>query len=200
MTHQIDARGLACPGPVLQARKIIYESNPAALSVRVDNPASAENVSRFLSSRDFDVQVDADGRDYQIVGRRRATAAAADTPAPTVPNEAPERIMIVISSSVLGHGDDQLGAKLMLNYLSTLPEMGPELWHLVFVNSGVKLTVTDSPALPALRELEAQGLTILVCGTCLSHFDLLEHKQVGQTTNMLDIVSAMRLANKVITL
>lgn len=200
MSNQIDARGLACPGPVLQARKVIDESNPAALTVRVDNPASAENVSRFLSSRDFDVQVDADGNDYQIVGRRRTTAAAADTPAPAAPNEAPERVMIVISSSLLGRGDDQLGAKLMLNYLSTLPEMGPELWHLVFVNSGVKLTVTDSPALPALRGLEAQGLTILVCGTCLSHFDLLKHKQVGQTTNMLDIVSAMRLANKVITL
>ena len=60
-----------------------------------------------------------------------------------------------------------------------------------------QLTLTNGPA---LRGLEAQGLTILVCGTCLSHFDLLKHKQVGQTTNMLDIVSAMRLANKVITL
>ena len=199
MSNQIDARGLACPGPVLQARKVIDESNPAALTVRVDNPASAENVSRFLSSRDFDVQVETDEGDYQIVGRRTTVAEAA-TAAPAIPHEAPERIMIVISSSLLGRGDDELGAKLMLNYLSTLPEMGPELWHLVFVNSGVKLTVTDSPALPALRGLEAQGLTILVCGTCLSHFDLLKHKQVGQTTNMLDIVSAMRLANKVITL
>jgi hypothetical protein len=51
-----------------------------------------------------------------------------------------------------------------------------------------------------LADLQAyakEGLTILVCGTCLSHFNLLEAKQVGQTTNMLDIVTAMQLADKV---
>jgi TusA-related sulfurtransferase len=51
-----------------------------------------------------------------------------------------------------------------------------------------------------LKELEAGGLTILVCGTCLDHFDLLPRKQVGQTTNMLDIVTAMQLADKVINI
>jgi hypothetical protein len=40
----------------------------------------------------------------------------------------------------------------------------------------------------------------MVCGTCLNHFQLLEQKQVGETTNMLDIVTAMQLADKVITL
>ena len=49
-------------------------------------------------------------------------------------------------------------------------------------------------------ELETEGLTILVCGTCLDHFDLLARKQVGQTTNMLDIVTAMQLADKVINI
>ena len=39
-----------------------------------------------------------------------------------------------------------------------------------------------------------------MCGTCLNHFKLLEAKQVGETTNMLDIVTAMQLADKVITL
>jgi hypothetical protein len=43
-------------------------------------------------------------------------------------------------------------------------------------------------------------LQILVCGTCLTHFDLLKRKQVGVTTNMLDIVTAMQLADKVINI
>jgi hypothetical protein len=51
-----------------------------------------------------------------------------------------------------------------------------------------------------LEELEAAGITILVCGTCLDYFNLLERKQVGQTTNMLDIVTAMQLADKVINI
>ena len=40
----------------------------------------------------------------------------------------------------------------------------------------------------------------MLCGTCLDHFDLLARKQVGVTTNMLDIVTAMQLAEKVISI
>ena len=74
------------------------------------------------------------------------------------------------------------------------------MWRLVFVNSGVKLTIDGAGSLEDLKAMESVGLTILVCGTCLDHFNLLEKKQVGQTTNMLDIVTAMQLADKVINI
>jgi hypothetical protein len=32
------------------------------------------------------------------------------------------------------------------------------------------------------------------------HFNILDEKQVGETTNMLDIVTAMQLADKVINI
>jgi hypothetical protein len=70
----------------------------------------------------------------------------------------------------------------------------------VFVNNGVKLTIDGSEVLDDLKGYENGGLKILVCGTCLTHFNLLERKQVGETTNMLDIVTAMQLADKVISL
>jgi selenium metabolism protein YedF len=100
----------------------------------------------------------------------------------------------------MGRGDEELGGKLMINFLKTLKEMGTDLWRLVFVNNGVKLTLEDSEILPDLQTYEKEGLHILVCGTCLNHFGLLEKKQVGETTNMLDIVTAMQLADKVINL
>jgi selenium metabolism protein YedF len=100
----------------------------------------------------------------------------------------------------IGFGDNELGLKLMVNFLRTLKEMGDELWRLVFVNNGVKLTINGSVVLADLREYEKAGLKILVCGTCLDHFNLLERKQVGETTNMLDIVTAMQLADKVISI
>ena len=78
--------------------------------------------------------------------------------------------------------------------------MGPELWRLVFINNGVKLTIDGSEVLKDLKQYEESGLTILVCGTCLNHFNLLDQKQVGETTNMLDIVTAMQLADKVINI
>lgn len=106
----------------------------------------------------------------------------------------------MITSDRLGHGDDILGAGLLFNFLKTLNEMGPDLWRLVFVNSGVKLTVEEAEALPVLRELADAGVSILVCGTCLNHFNLLDKKQVGETTNMLDIVTSLQVADQVINI
>ena len=65
---------------------------------------------------------------------------------------------------------------------------------------GVKLTINGSPVLEDLVAYEKDGLTILVCGTCLTHFGLLEAKKIGETTNMLYIVTAMQLADKVINI
>lgn len=78
--------------------------------------------------------------------------------------------------------------------------MGDELWRLVFVNNGVKLTIEGSEILPVLQDFEEDGLQILVCGTRLTYFNLLDDKQVGETTNILDIVTAMQLADKVINI
>lgn len=108
------------------------------------------------------------------------------------------RIAVFVTASSIGRGDETLGAKLMLNFLSTLPELGPELWRVVLVNSGVYLAVEGSPCLEKLQALEAAGALVLVCGTCLEHFGLLDKKRVGQTTNMLDVVTSLQLASKVI--
>ncbi|MEZ4565414.1 MAG: sulfurtransferase-like selenium metabolism protein YedF [Desulfobacterales bacterium] len=108
--------------------------------------------------------------------------------------------MVMIATDRFGYGDDDLGRKLMISFIKTLGEMGSELWRLVFVNNGVKLTVSGAEVLDELKKLADSGIHILVCGTCLTHFDILEEKQVGETTNMLDIVTAMQLADKVINI
>jgi len=54
--------------------------------------------------------------------------------------------------------------------------------------------------LDVLKSLQSDGVHIMVCGTCLTHFDLLDQKRVGETTNMLDIVTAMQAADKVINI
>lgn len=88
----------------------------------------------------------------------------------------------------------------MVSFLRTLKEMGDDLWRLVFVNNGVKLTIDGSEILKDLKAYDSRGFKIMVCGTCLDHFKLLDRKQVGETTNILDIVTAMQLADKVINL
>jgi selenium metabolism protein YedF len=200
MTQELDCRGLACPAPVLQTKETIEKERPGIIKVMVDNEAAKQNVSRFLESQKFEVSVEKSGTDFRVVGKGDGQAVLPDeTPVEAAQTDI-QKIMVMIATDRMGLGDDALGGKLIVNFIKTLKEMGGELWRLVFVNNGVKLTVADSPVLPDLKQLDESGIQILVCGTCLDHFGLLNEKQVGETTNMLDIVTAMQLAHKVINI
>jgi selenium metabolism protein YedF len=199
MTKEIDCRGLACPAPVLQTKEALEKDRPNVIKVVVDNEASKQNVSRFMESQNLEVTVLQEGTDFHVIGKI-AEHASTEIPVEKKPDTGHKKIMVMVANDRMGHGDDELGQKLMLSFLKTLKEMGGELWRLVFVNNGVKLTIEGSDVLAVIQELENEGIHILVCGTCLTHFDLLDKKQVGETTNMLDIVTAMQLADKVINI
>lgn len=204
MKKHLDACGLACPAPVLLVKDFLDKENPQELSVLVDNEPCRENVTRFLGTRNFMVTVEAEKNGIIRLQARRAGNAdePLQTPAPehSATASTQTRILILVTSDRLGRGDSQLGEKLMINYIKTLREMGNELWQIIFVNSGVKLTVDTSPVLQELQEYEQSGIVILACGTCLAHFELTESKKVGATTNMLDIITATQLADKVISI
>jgi selenium metabolism protein YedF len=196
----IDCRGLACPAPVLTAKQVIEAENLNELTVVVDNEAARQNVTRFLESQKFQVSVEASEDDFLVTGQRDSDIALVDDSQFEKEEVHQKKIMIMDATDRMGHGDNELGQKLMVNFLKTLKEMGDELWRLVFINNGVKLTIEDAETLEDLNELEENGIHILVCGTCLTHFDLMDRKKVGETTNMLDIVTAMQLADKVINI
>jgi selenium metabolism protein YedF len=202
--HVIDCRGLACPAPVLRAKETIDRGQVDCLVMLVDNEAARENVSRFLSRAGYAVRLEEWEGAAAVVGERLGAAAEFAKPIPEksvapIKPPAEPKIMVLAGTDRLGTGDDFLGERLMVSFLGTLKEMGRELWTLVLLNAGVKLACTGSEVLTALSELEAAGVQVLVCGTCLNHFNLLEQKQVGETTNMLDIVSHMQLADKVVS-
>ena len=134
-----------------------------------------------------------------MLGDRRSNSlfAAAPAAAPAADTEN-RKTLVLITTDTLGRGDDELGARLMENFLASLPELGPSLWRIVLLNGGVKLAATEGKCLDTLKQLESSGVSILVCGTCLNFFYLLEAKQVGETTNMMDVVTSLSLAGKVI--
>ena len=204
MHKKLDARGLACPAPVLMTKDAVEKDKLDRVEVIVDNEAAKENVSRFLGAQQFSVTTAEEGDDYKICAQRQGymmgtISKPEDFPQPKASDQK-QKIMVLIATDRLGNGDDELGKKLIVSFIKTIKEMGDELWRLVLVNNGVKLTIDDSPVLEDLVAYENDGLTILVCGTCLTHFGLLEAKKVGETTNMLDIVTAMQLADKVINI
>ncbi|MDK9705568.1 MAG: sulfurtransferase-like selenium metabolism protein YedF [Desulforhopalus sp.] len=201
MAKRLDARRLTCPAPVLMVKDFVEKEQPAELLVLVDNAASCENVARFLGTHQYLVTEEETNGEFHLLARHReggrSVMGSEAKPAPVA--EARTKILVLVTASQLGHGDEGLGGKLMVNYLKTLKEMAGDLWQLIFVNSGVQLTIDTSPVLTELQEYERLGVIILACGTCLEHFQLTARKKVGATTNMLDIVTAMQFADKVIT-
>lgn len=202
MAEILDCRGLVCPEPVIRTRSLL-ERNPEDVEVLVDNAPASENVSRLLARSGYAPQVEKRADSLWAVTAHRAgvsCAAAGEVIAAAGSDEQEKtcRTLVFLSSDTVGSGSDELGSRLMANFLATLPEMGANLWRIVMVNGGVRLASTPGPCLDALKKLEQNGVSLLVCGTCLDYYHLLEQKQVGETTNMLDIVTSLDLADKVI--
>ncbi|WP_035277405.1 sulfurtransferase-like selenium metabolism protein YedF [Desulforegula conservatrix] len=198
----LDFKGKVCPVPVMGTKKYLDENNNCLeLGVQVDNMAAVENVRRLLENNGFSVSVTGEGREFQLSGKRRPEAFEKSGNSMSPQIEAPARnTLVMITSDRLGQGDEALGKGLIKNFILTLKEMGPELWRIIFLNAGVKLAAEGSESLDHLIELENEGVSILVCGTCLNHYGLLEKKKIGETTNMLDVVTSLEIAGKVITI
>ena len=196
--NRLDYKGLNCPQPVMETRKFLDEHpDTGSLCVVVDNKAASENVSRYLSTRGFRAEIKEDGRDFLVTGERAEACLACETFDVTVLEKS---TLIMITHNTIGTGSLELGKKLMASFVKTLAEIKDSLWRLVFVNEGVTLTVEGSETYPVLRELEQQGVSILVCGTCLDFFNLVDKKKAGVTTNMLDIMTSLQIAAKVINI
>jgi selenium metabolism protein YedF len=114
--------------------------------------------------------------------------------------QAGKKTVVLLATDSLGKPDEALGQHIVVNFIMKLKEMKDDLWRLILLNGAVKHTVAGSEGLPHLQELALNGLGILVCGPCLMAFGLYEKNQVGEVTNMLDIITSMQLADKVISL
>ncbi len=202
----LECQGLSCPQPVLKCKEAV-DSGAGRLRIVVDNEPAKENVCRFLGTKNFEILgVNAENGEWTILAQPGDNTDSSPDSFSRERDEKPKssptpegKTLVFITQDKIGHGDDELGTKLMHNFLATLPEMGEELWRVILLNGGVRLAIEDNPALKSLQALLQNGVSILVCGTCLDFFDLLEHKEVGETTNMLDVVTSLQLADKVIS-
>jgi selenium metabolism protein YedF len=103
----------------------------------------------------------------------------------------------LIQSEGLGRGDDELGKILMINFLRLLAESPEKPAAMIFWNTGVPLVCEGSWALAHLRDLEAKGVEILACGTCLEFFELTDKLAVGKPTDMVSSIRSMMTSDVV---
>jgi hypothetical protein len=108
--------------------------------------------------------------------------------------------MILVSREGMGSGPPDLQRRLFSTYLCLLLENGWTPLAFGFYTDGVKLLVEGSPVLEPLRELEAAGVRLIACKTCLDYYGIGDRIRVGIVGGMGDIMAAMALGTKVITL
>jgi intracellular sulfur oxidation DsrE/DsrF family protein len=87
----------------------------------------------------------------------------------------------------------------MGSWLRTLGTLEEKPDALVFTNGGVRLLGPESPHLEALRALDAAGVDLLACVTCLEFYALTGQLAVGTVSNMREIVQRTMGAAKVVT-
>jgi selenium metabolism protein YedF len=201
----VDARGLACPQPVLETKRVLDETDSSVLRVLVQGYTSRENVSRYARNQGCEVEVQEQGTDeFEITLTRAGSEVARDEKEDLLPCPVPEqsqsaRIVVYVGNNCMGRGDDELGQKLMRGFLRTWIDVSPRPWRMIFINSGVKLTTLDEEGSEAISMLEEKGVEILSCGTCLQHFGIEDKLKVGKVTNMFEVIESLNAAAKVIS-
>ena len=193
---EIDARGLACPQPVVLAKEAIEKLGEEGnlLVVVVDDPASCENVERFSRSQECSVKTVRKGEEYHIQ-IQKPTSLGEST---ALKDEKPERTVVYVNSNLLGVGDEALGSILMRGFLKTLLDLTKKPNRLIFINSGVQLACEGSEVMEALQALSDAGVEILACGTCLDFYKLKEKLRVGRVSNMYEIAQSLLEADRLI--
>lgn len=203
---QVNALGDACPIPVVKTKKAIEQlQGSGVVETLVDNEIAVQNLTKMANQKGYKVSSRklAD-RQYQVVmeiGEAGDAEAAPETgvsePEACMP-DARDNTVVVISSATMGEGDPELGRLLMKGYIYALTQLDTLPKTLLFYNGGAALTCEGSASLEDLKSLEAQGVQILTCGTCLNHYGLTDSLKVGEVTNMYVIAETMAGASKLI--
>ena len=205
MKVTVDARGLACPQPVLLAKKAIAENEE--VTVLVDNDIAVENIRRLAAKTacGFSVTEKEDGvREIALVRTGSAGQASADTAAEVglscgvVPGKEAGPVVVILSDNRMGRGDDVLGDILIRSFIHTLLQLKPLPAAIICYNAGVKLAVKESPVLDDLQQLAQAGVDILICGTCVNYFGLGDQVAAGHISNMYDIAETMAGAARLV--
>lgn len=204
----MNAMGDACPIPVVKTKNAIRELGAAGGEVEtlVDNEIAVQNLTKMANQKGYGVRSEKTGEQAFRVTMTIAGTEASDTTADAnemeeevcIPDRRNKNTVVVISSEHMGEGDPALGAVLIKGFIYALSQQDELPATILFYNGGAKLTCTDSPAIEDLKSMEAQGVEILTCGTCLNHYGLTEKLQVGGVTNMYVIVEKMTNASLIV--
>ena len=202
MEKIVDCKGMACPLPVVNAKKAAEELKSGdVLTVLVDNEIAVQNLTRFAEHKGFAVSAEKKAdKEYAVIMTVAGAAAeeSKNEEVACVMDSRRKGMLVVLSGNVMGTGDPELGTSLMKAFVFALTKQDQLPDTILCYNTGASLTCEGADTLEDLKLLESEGVTILTCGTCLDFYGLKEKLAVGGVTNMYDIVERMENAAQII--
>ena len=196
----VNAMGDNCPIPVIKTKNAMQEiTGPETIEVLVDNEIAVQNVTKMAVSSGGNVTSEKLGeKEFKVtIQMNGAVAKEAEEEAVCTPDRKGDTI-VVIASDKMGSGNDELGKVLIKGFIFAVTQLEELPKAMIFYNGGATLTAEGSDSLEDLKSLEAQGVEILTCGTCLNYYGLTDKLEVGSVTNMYTIVEKMAEAGKII--
>ena len=195
----VNAMGDNCPIPVIKTKKAMQAlTGSETIEVLVDNEIAVQNVTKMASSNGGKVTSEKLAeKEYKITIEMEGAPAAAEEDTTCIP-DARDNTVVVISSDRMGSGNDDLGKVLIKGFIFAVTQLDTLPKTMLFYNGGATLTCEGSDSLEDLKSLEAQGVEIMTCGTCLDYYGLKEKLAVGTVTNMYSIVEKQAGAAKIL--
>lgn len=202
MIIKVDAVGDACPIPVIKTKNAIKELNGVGtVEVFVDNEIAVQNLEKMAKQMHYTARSEKLTEDrFRVVIETGNIQSEDSAPADrsVLPDNIGKNIVVAVSSSCMGAGNDELGAVLIKGFLFALTQQNALPDTILFYNGGATLTTEGSASLDDLKSLETQGVEILTCGTCLNYYGLSDKLRVGGVTNMYAIAEKLTTASLVV--
>ena len=201
---QINAKGDTCPIPVVKTLNAIKAFGAAGgvVETLVDNEIAVQNLTKMAGQKGYGVQSERLGdREFKVtvtVGENAQQPADDEAAECLACDVHKKNIVVAVASDRMGEGDEKLGKTLLKAFLYALSQQEMLPKTILFYNGGAALTCEGSDCLEDLKSLEAQGVELLTCGTCLNFYGLTEKLQLGEVSNMYAIVEKLTQADLVI--
>ena len=197
----VNAMGDNCPIPVVKTKKAMQAlTGPETVEVLVDNEIAVQNVTKMAKDQGGEVSSEKIAeKEYKVVIKMQGVPAAANEACEECTPDMRNNTIVVVKSDRMGSGNDALGKVLIKGFIYAITQLDTLPKKMLFYNGGATLTIEGSDVLEDLKSLEAQGVEILTCGTCLDYYEVKDKLAVGSVTNMYSIVEAMAEAGKIIT-
>ena len=199
--HEFNAKGMACPLPVVQTKKLLAEYD--VVETTVDNFVATENLTKLAEQLNYNIDVKKVSDEEYIVTisnsvtDKENSVKEATEEKTQVLKAQDDSYIVVVNKQIMGHGSEELGKKLMKAFIYTLTEQEVLPKKIIFYNGGVLLVdKNQSHVLEELKVLQENGVEIMSCGACIDYYKV--DLAIGSTSNMYFIVEEMRAADRVV--